>query len=122
MDLINFVSDILEPLNIPIAWQIRPEGTPSISYHFFNERGGLFGNGGMERMSVSCQVDIWSKTGHGTIKEQAKKLMKMGGFLEPICHDSYDSDEDKVKLYHTVMVFNYHYKEGECLNGSKESI
>lgn len=111
MDLIDLVYKTLSPLKIPIAWETRPERLPGISYHFFNEGGILFGDGEVERMSVSCQVDIWFKRKEDKeLKNKVKKLMKNVGFLEP---NSYTVYEDKVKLYHTVMVFNYHYKEGE---------
>ncbi|SHF13500.1 hypothetical protein SAMN02745784_02921 [Tissierella praeacuta DSM 18095] len=110
MDLVSLVDKTLSPLKIPVLWQIRPGKFPGISYHFFNESGILFGDGEVERMTVSCQVDIWSKDGHENIKKEVKKLMKKSRFLEPYSYDGY---EKEVKLYHTVMVFNYHYKEGE---------
>lgn len=111
MDLVDLVYNTLSPLKIPVMWEIRPEKPPGISYHFFNESGILFGDGETKRSIVSCQIDIWFRRKEDVnLKNKVKKTMKNAGFLEPNSYTVYD---DKVNLYHTVMVFNYNYEESE---------
>lgn len=108
MDLVDFVYDVLSPLNMPVLWQLRPNAFPGLTYHFFNEQGELYGDGKEKTGSVLCQVDVWSKDNYGAIKKQVKTNMKEAGFLYVSATDTY---EDDVRLYHCVLVFNYYFED-----------
>jgi len=97
MDLISLVYDILKPLNVPVLWQLRPESFPSITYHFFNEGGELYGDGEEET----------SKGDYASTVEQVKKIMKQNGFL---FMDGRDDFESEIKVYHKILIFNYYYE------------
>lgn len=111
MSFINLVHEILTPLNVPVLWQLRPQKPPGITYHFYNEQGELYGDGGEIAGSVACQIDIWSTVDYTNLKKQVKAAMKQCGFLFV---DASDFFEEDAKVYHCVLIFNYYYEsEGE---------
>ena len=107
MNLIELVSDILTPIGIPVEYELRPNGFPSISYHFFGEQGELFGDGEIEQEMVSCQIDIWSKGDYTQIKKQVRSAMKEADFLFVSADGNYEKD---VNIFHGILIFNYYYE------------
>ena len=62
--MINKVWEVLQPLNIPVSFEIRPEISPQsrvgISYHFFNEGYNQYGDGKGREFGGSLQVDVFA--------------------------------------------------------------
>lgn len=110
--MINTVYNILEPLNIPILYILRPKNDSSnkivISYHFFNEGYELHGDGKGKEFGGSLQVDVFSLSDYTSIVNQVKNLLETNKFkLAP--GGSRDSDDsfNNVQYYHKILVFNY---------------
>lgn len=109
--MIQLVYRILEPLNLPLAWQLRPPIDSKqivLSYHFFNESDFSYEDGNPTEDTGSLQVDIFSEIDYTGIMKQIKKLLREAGFI--FSHSNPDTleelDENTV-LYHKVLIFNY---------------
>ena len=108
--MINVVYNILEQLNLPIKWQLRPPFDKSqivISYHFFNEGDMLFGDGSSAEEGGTLQVDIFSKTDYTGAVKEVKKLLKGAGFLFASSNDDMEELDNNTMIYHKILIFNY---------------
>lgn len=112
--MIQRVYNILKPLDIPIAYILRPDISGSsrigISYHFFNESNNLYGDGEGMEFGGSLQIDIFSLVDYTNVIKQVKGLMKSNKFRLADMRDSDDSF-NSVKYYHKILIFNYSEKE-----------
>lgn len=112
--MIQRVKNILEPLNVPVLFVLRPEINSSkntgISYHFFNEGYDIHGDGEGNEFGGSLQVDVFSTIDYTDIIEQIKILMKQNKFRLSDMRDSDDS-LNNIKYYHKIMIFNYSERE-----------
>ena len=107
--MIQRVYEILNPLNIPIQYVLRPDIDSSkigISYHFFNESNELYGDGEGIKEGGVLQVDIFSTIDYSIIVKQVKNLLKANKFRFADGRDNDDSFSN-VKYYHKVLIFNY---------------
>lgn len=108
--MMQAVYDILQPLNIPVQYILRPDISGStklgISYHFFNEGNELYGDGEGIAEGGSLQIDIFSTVDYSNVVSQIKGLMKANKFR---LADSRDSDDsfNNLKYYHKILIFNY---------------
>jgi hypothetical protein len=112
--MIDTVYNILEPLNIPIQFMLRPKidstSKIGISYHFFNENDDLYGDGEGREQGGSLQIDIFSTVNYSDIVNQVKNLMKANKFRLADMRDSDDS-LNGTQYYHKILIFNYSEKE-----------
>ena len=109
MKIRNIVYEQLKQLNIPCNYLARPEFKSTdtvLSYHFFNRRGELYGDGERRQMAQNLQVDIftlgdWTETEDKIIKMLEKKRFRF----------NYSNDDEEVyrnrPLYHRILVFSF---------------
>mgnify|MGYP001007730255 CR=1 FL=1 len=114
--MIDTVYNILEPLNIPIQFMLRPKidstSKIGISYHFFNEGYELHGDGKGQEFGGSVQIDIFSLIDYADIVKQAINLMESNGFrLAPGGVRDSDDSLNSTQYYHKILIFNYSEKE-----------
>lgn len=102
--MIMKVYNILKDLGVPISWNVRPPGFPSITYFFYNEYGQEFGDGEEIGTNYSLQVDVWSKGDYSVLVNEVKVKLKENGFQRVSANDFY---EDDIKTYHKALRFNY---------------
>lgn len=108
--MIQAVYNILQPLNIPVQYILRPDISGSaktgISYHFFNEGNELYGDGDGVAEGGVLQIDIFSTVDYSSTVSQIKGLMKANKFR---LADSRDNDDSfsNIKYYHKILIFNY---------------
>lgn len=117
--MINKVYTMLKSCNVPLGYIDRPPLTTSnivLSYHFFNQRGGMFGDGKVVEKSGSLQIDIFSKNkiDFTVIKAQIEQLLEVNGFLSPNSYDTQEDIEGVGLTSHVVITSNY--LESEVLN------
>jgi len=110
MDLKKHVKDILTPViaGKPLAYRVRSKDRPCVSYHFFNIRPSLHGDGKVKRKECQCQVDIWTDNGdHLTLADAITGAMLKAGWL-------YVGEDDEVDttigVYQNTIVFYLDYK------------
>lgn len=87
---------------------------PCITFHFYMEKGEVFGGGKIKTETASCQIDFWYKVKTETV-EQAIKAVKQAlaeetTFTYP--EKDYIFEADK-KIHHTYFTFNLIKKAGE---------
>lgn len=108
MTVYNAINDLAPTRHIN-----RPDFGASktvISYHFFNEGFGNYGDGLGISEGGSLQVDIFSKVDYTDIVKQVKKRLINKKFRFA---GSYDTDDTvgSTNLYHKVLTFNYSESE-----------
>ena len=112
--MIQTVNNILKPLGVPTLFMLRPKIDAThklgISYHFFNERNDLYGDGQGAEFGVVLQIDVFSLIDYSDIVEQIKVLMKTNKFR---LADSRDSEDgfSTTEYYHKILIFNYVERE-----------
>ena len=111
MDLVNKVYDALKPIhelrNLPLSHLVRPTTLPGTSFHIFNTRPTLFGDGIAIRFASQCQVDVWSKNAEfGEIPEEIKRSMLKAGFM--FMSDDMDIERN-IGIYRKLLIFNIEY-------------
>lgn len=110
----NKVSDILDKLDIPVKYILRPKidskNKMGISYHFFSEGDNLYGDGEGKEFGGVVQLDLFSIIGYDEVTKQIIELMKENKFR---LADSRDSDDSfsSVQYYHKILIFNYIERE-----------
>lgn len=112
--MIQKVYNILEPLNVPALFMLRPKidnaNKVGLSYHFFNESNNLYGDGeGLEFGGV-LQIDVFSLEDYTNVVNQIKNIMKANNFR---LADSRDSDDsfNNTQYYQKILIFNYVERE-----------
>lgn len=113
--MVDKIFQVLQPLNIPVSYVIRPalENTTEqagISYHFFLETG-LYGDGVRVRNIGQLQVDYFYRNKSGRLRvAQIVKLLERANLR--LQRTSDDAELVKgVRLYHMIIVFNYDEQE-----------
>lgn len=112
--MIQKVYNILEPLNIPVIFMLRPKidkvNKIGISYHFFNESNNLYSDGEGIEFGGSLHIDVFSTKNYTDIVNQIKSIMKLNKFR---LADSRDSEDgfNNTEYYHKVLIFNYVERE-----------
>ena len=107
--MIDKVYMILRKFNLPTAYIVRPNfgsNTAVLSYHFFNNRYSLYGDGEGKDFIGSLQIDIFYKR---DLKDLPREIIKE---LEKInfrfsYEDEFEDTLSGTRLYHKVLVFNY---------------
>lgn len=113
MDFTDYIKTILSPLGVAIAFIVRPEPKPCISFHMFGEDGALYGDGDVIHSGGSLQIDIFgpdTKVIRGLRKKviaafEAENQHKKVLFYKTTPDEmTYEKD---TRLYHQVVVFNF---------------
>ena len=107
--MIKKVKDILETLNLPVGYIIRPKMDSQntvLSYHFYNYSYAYYGDGKGKDFSESLQVDIFYRRDIGNLEKQIIDLFESHGFRFGDS-DEYIEDLSGIRLYHKVLSFNY---------------
>jgi hypothetical protein len=114
--MIKKVFDMLNPLGYPIKWNERPkldEQGIVISYHFFNEKGVLYGDGQIEDEEGTLQVDIFSVVDYSDVVKQVKTLLNASGIFYVTGKDDEEELDSNTRLFRKMLIFNY--IEGEVI-------
>ena len=110
--MINKVHSMLKACNVPLGYIDRPSFNTSnivLSYHFFNQRGGMFGDGKVVEKSGSLQIDLFvkNKIDFTVVKTQIEQLLEVNGFLSPNSYDTQEDIEGVGLISHVVITSNY---------------
>jgi hypothetical protein len=105
MNMVDFIATVLNALNVPVQWLIRPTAYPGITYSIYS-RPEAFGDGKQIGTGHYVQVDVWSKSDYSSLVEQVKTVMAAAGFS---WLDESDDVEEDVNVYHKII--KYHYLE-----------
>jgi hypothetical protein len=108
--MVEKVKEVLEPLVLPTAWQLRPafDGKKTvISYHFFGESDACFGDGEGNEEIGSLQVDIFSLVDYRSTVKEVKRLLKLAKFKFAYANDDVEKVSDSKVIYHKILIFNY---------------
>ena len=87
-----------------------PDNTPApyIEYELLNEQGSLYAENEEIETNYVIQVDVFTKGSYIEIAKNIKEIMKENGFRKEFGGSLY---EDKTKLFHYVLRFNYESEE-----------
>lgn len=87
---------------------------PSITFHFYNETGIVFGAGKAAVETASCQIDFWYRKKTEEIKQAMQDIKQAiineSTFSCPVKEGNYEADK---KIYHTHYTFELIKKGGE---------
>lgn len=89
----------------PVMYQQRPEEFPSLTYHFYNAGGKLFGDGKAVRNGGICQIDLWSKDGQD--EERIEKIVAAAHEMFGANAEWNEDYERQEKIYHTTITFEF---------------
>lgn len=110
IDMTLVLTQILSPLNIPVAFQALPTGTipPNQYITFFEIIAGPELEAADEEISTErlIQVNIWSKTDYYQLSEDVKNLLEEAGFDRTFEYDAPYSDGDS--HFNKVLRFVYY--------------
>lgn len=81
---------------------------PYIEYEILNEQGTLYAENDEIVTGYSVQVDVFTKTSYTEIVKNIKEIMIENGFRREFGGSLY---EDKARLFHYVLRFNYEKEE-----------
>lgn len=81
---------------------------PYIEYEILNERGSLYAENDEIETEYSIQIDVFTKDSYTEIVKIIKQIMKENGFMKEFGGSLY---EDKSRLFHYVLRFNYQEEE-----------
>jgi hypothetical protein len=108
MEMVDYVYEALKDLPCPVLHLTRPKKLPGITYHFFNQRPYLHGDGAPVREECQCQVDIWTENGKDAeLSKAVRKAMKKAGFKRVRMNDDF---ERETGIYHKVIIFYIEYE------------
>lgn len=87
-----------------------PDNTaaPYIEYEILNENGSMYAENEELETTYTIQIDVYTKGSYTKIVKIIKKIMKEKGFLKEVGGSNY---EEKSKLFHYVLRFNYESEE-----------
>lgn len=109
--MIEEVLDILKKINKNSCYQVRPpidkraENTEVISFHFFNERYVLKGDGEGRFIGSELQVDIFSTRPITDTKDKVRIALEKTNELIFNYADERVEDIKGERLYHTIIQF-----------------
>ena len=81
---------------------------PYVEYEILNEQGTLYAENDVIVTGYSVQVDVFTKGSYTSIVKNIKEVMIENGFRREFGGSMY---EDKAKLFHYVLRFNYESEE-----------
>lgn len=89
-----------------------PDNTsaPYIEYEILDEDGSIYAENEEISTTYRIQVDIFTKTSYTAIVKIIKRIMKENGIIKEFGGSLY---EEKTKLFHYVLRFNYEYESEE---------
>lgn len=87
-----------------------PDNTiaPYIEYQVLNEEGSLYAENIEIETSNKIQIDIFTNGSYTAIKDAVKEIMKENEFIREFGGSLY---EEKSKLFHYILRFNYESEE-----------
>lgn len=87
-----------------------PDNTtaPYIEYEVLNEEGSLFAENKEIGTKFRIQIDVFTKGSYIEIVKVIKKLMKENEFMKEFGGSLF---EEKTKLFHYILRFNYESEE-----------
>lgn len=87
-----------------------PDNTtaPYIEYEVLNEEGSLFAENKELETTYRVQIDIFTKASYTSVKKAVKEVFNEYGFEREFGGSLY---EEKSKLFHYVLRFNYESEE-----------
>lgn len=107
--MIDLVYQILKEFKYPTKYLLRPafdKNNVAISYHFYGESYGYYGDGDGKNHSGTLQVDIFHKSDIETLPRDIIRRMKRSKFRFAF-KDTYVEDLSGLRLYHTILRFNF---------------
>lgn len=107
--MIELVYGILKEFDYPTKYLLRPSFNRKnivISYHFYDESYGYYGDGDGKNHSGTLQIDIFHKGGIGYLPRDIIRRMKKSNFRFTF-KDTYAEDLSGLRLYHTILRFNF---------------
>ena len=106
MGLVSHVYKALGETGYPATQQARLKATPSLSFHFFDRRPTLYGDGKPVREEAYCQIDVWTADGKSLdVVSDVMAAMGAAGWRYVREEDGLDTSAG---LYQQSLVF---YKE-----------
>lgn len=81
-----------------------------IEYEILSEEGSLFAENKEIQTGYKIQIDIFTTGSYTAIKNAVKKVMKESEFMKEFGGSSY---EEKSKLFHYILRFNYNLESEE---------
>lgn len=105
--MIDFILNILKKINKNSCYQVRPPIVDGIgiSFHFFNERYVLKGDGDGRYIGKDLQVDIFSTRPALETKNEVRKAIEATKKYMFNYADERPEDISGQRLYHTVIKF-----------------
>lgn len=112
--MIDKIYEILKEFNIPVKYMSRPRFRDGqhivISYHLFNRRGAFYGDGRRKHVIGNLQIDIFHKRDLENLEMKIIRRLEDENFKFEDCND-YDDTLNGIRLYHTILRFNYLERE-----------
>ena len=114
--MIDKIYEILKEFNCPVKYIARPNFKDGqavvISFHDYNRRGAYYGDGERKQFITNLQIDIFHKRDLKGLDLKIIKKLEENNF---IFQDSsnYDDSLSGIRLYHTVLTFEYLEREVE---------
>lgn len=98
--------------NLKLYLLKAPDNTvaPYIEYEILSENSSMYAENKELSSTYKIQIDVFTKGSYMKIVEIIKKIMKEKGFLKEFGGSNY---EEKSKLFHYVLRFNYEYESEE---------
>lgn len=87
-----------------------PDNTsgPYVEYEVLNEIGSMYAENEEIATNYKIQIDVFTKGSYTAIVNLIKKIMKENGLMKEFGGSLY---EDKTKLFHYILRFNYESEE-----------
>ena len=105
MSIKSLIIDILNPLGVPVDFEIYDgEETTYITFSEYLEQGEVFSDNEEIVTGHYIQIDVWSKGNLSKLVDQVKALLKKAGFIRKTEHGLYEPD---TQIYHRVIRFFY---------------
>lgn len=109
MDIIEFIAKVLSEISsrgicVISGWYDEDINDTHITFCELNDATGDVSDDEEESIIHHIQVDIWSSRDEWKLKKEVKKLMLKNDFGYV---DGKDSYENKPKIYHRAMRFDY---------------
>lgn len=108
-ELISLVGE--DKLKNPKIYLLKaPDNTsaPYVEYEVLNETGSMYAENEEIATNYKIQIDVFTKGSYTAIVNSIKKIMKENGFMKEFGGSLY---EDKTKLFHYILRFNYESEE-----------
>ena len=81
MDKVSHVHEALKPIGLSVTHIVRPPNLPGLSFHFYDMRPSLYGDGKVKRRECNCRVEIWTTNGESKeFPEKIRQSMRKAGF------------------------------------------